>query len=253
MRGAVASLYRYPLKGFSPERLRSAALKAGRGLAFDRFYAVEDGPSGFDPAEPKFISKQRFTVLAKIPEVAAIRTRFEDASGQMRAEALEAPPFDGSLDDAASRARFAAWLTGVLGEKANGPLKVLEAPGAHRFYDDEEGFLSLINLASVADLEQRLGARIDPLRFRANLYVSGWPAWAELEGAGKAFQIGDVKMRGHKPIRRCTATHVNPDTAERDVEIVPALMREYGHAFCGLYLHVEQDGLVHEGDEAVSA
>ena len=37
----------------------------------------------------------------------------------------------------------------------------------------------LINLATVRDVERIVGAPVDPLRFRANLYFEGAEAWAE--------------------------------------------------------------------------
>ena len=52
MDARIASLYRHPVKGFTPERLTSAMLEAGACFPCDRLYAVEDGPSGFDPAAP---------------------------------------------------------------------------------------------------------------------------------------------------------------------------------------------------------
>src|SRR5690606_34992030 len=63
MTGHIAALYRHPVKGFPPERLGQADLTAGERFPCDRLYAVENGPSGFDPAAPGHISKQKFTVL----------------------------------------------------------------------------------------------------------------------------------------------------------------------------------------------
>ena len=48
----IESLYRYPVKGLSPEPLPSVTLEAGQTLPADRRYAIENGPSGFDPAQP---------------------------------------------------------------------------------------------------------------------------------------------------------------------------------------------------------
>jgi hypothetical protein len=58
---------------------------------------VENGPSGFDPAAPAWVTKQKFTVLAAIPKVAQARTRYDDASGVMTAEAPGRPTFAGRL------------------------------------------------------------------------------------------------------------------------------------------------------------
>jgi uncharacterized protein YcbX len=45
----ITGIYRYPVKGLSPERLSRVVLAAGRTLPADRRYAIENGPSPFDP------------------------------------------------------------------------------------------------------------------------------------------------------------------------------------------------------------
>ncbi len=243
----VAGLFRHPVKGFTPERLNHADLTVGREFPCDRMFAVENGPSGFDPAAPAWISKQKFTVLAAIPKVAAARTAYDEASGVFHASAEGMAPFAGRLAEAEGRAALEAWLTGLLGEEIRGELKVVQAPG-HRFMDHPQGHVSIINLASVRDLEARLGREIDPLRFRANLYVEGWPAWVENGWVGRDLMLGFARAKVFKPIVRCVATHVNPATAEVDMEVVKALFDNYGHMHCGIYVHVTDGGRVSVGD-----
>ncbi len=251
MDARIASLYRHPVKGFTPERLVSAELTEGLCFPCDRLYAVEDGPSGFDPEAPTHLSKMRFAVLAKIPAVAKARTAYDAASGVLAARAEGRPDFAGDLRTDAGRAGFEAWLADLLGEEATGPLKVIEGPGAHRFMDSRSGYVSIVNLASVRDLAARVGRPLDPLRFRANLYVEGWPAWVENDWTGRVMTVGGATAEVLKPIVRCAATHVDPTTAERDVELVKALFDAYGHMLCGIYLKVTQGGVVAEGDEVV--
>lgn len=248
MEARIVSLYRHPVKGFTPERLARADLEAGACFPCDRLYAVEDGPSGFDPQAPAHISKMKFTVLAKIPAVARARTAFDEASGVLTARAEGVADFAGDLRAAAGRAGFAAWLAVLLGDEARGPLKVIEGPGAHRFMDSRSGYVSIVNLASVRDLSDKIGRALDPLRFRANLYVDGWPAWAENDLTGQTLSLGAARAEVLKPIVRCAATHVDPTSAERDVDLVKALFDHYGHMFCGIYLNVTQGGAVREGD-----
>lgn len=248
--GHIASLWRHPVKGFTPERLASATLAAGGYFPCDRLYAVEDGPSGFDPAAPGWVPKQKFTVLAKIAEVARARTAYDEASSVLTASADGRAAFKGALDEETGREAFAAWLTDFLGEEASGPLKVVQAPG-HRFTDHPQGHVSIVNLASVRELEARIGRPVDPLRFRANLYVDGWPAWIENEAAeGAKVRIGGAEATLFKPIVRCVATHVDPATGERDMDVVKALFDHFGHLHCGIYVHVTKGGALAEGGAA---
>jgi uncharacterized protein YcbX len=244
----VTGIFRHPVKGFTPEALPFVDLAPGKGFPGDRIYAVENGPSGFDPAAPAFVPKQKFAVLAALPKVAAVRTCYHDAGGDLEATAPGAPPFFGRLSELTGRDAFAAWLTGVLGEDATGPLNVQAAPDTWRFTDNPRGQVSIINLASVADLSQRMGVELDPLRFRANLYVEGWPAWAELGWIDRRLMLGWAEAEVFKSIVRCAATEVNPATAERDAEVVKALFDNYGHTNCGIYVRVAKRGRVGLGD-----
>lgn len=246
MSATVTAIFRHPVKGFTPEALDRVALEPDVGFPDDRTYAVENGPCGFDPAEPIFIPKQKFTVLAALPQVGLARTRFDN--GRLTATAPGMAPFDGDLRDETGREAFAAWLTQMLGEDVRGPLTVIEAPASHRFTDNPLGQVSIVNLASVRDLSARMGVEVDPLRFRANLYVDGWPAWAENGWTGRTLSIGGIEAEMFKPIVRCAATHVHPDTAERDLDITRALFDNYGHMHTGIYVRVTRAGAVAVGD-----
>ena len=48
----IHAIYRYPVKGLTPEPLPRTRLAAGETVPVDRLYAIENGPSGFDPAAP---------------------------------------------------------------------------------------------------------------------------------------------------------------------------------------------------------
>ncbi|WP_304169626.1 MOSC domain-containing protein [Phenylobacterium aquaticum] len=243
----VAALFRHPVKGFTPERLTTAALKAGGPFPCDRLYAVENGPSGFDPAAPAFVRKQKFTVLAAMAEVAKARTAYDEATGLLTATAAGQPDFAGALTDPAGAEAFCAWLGGLLGEAATGPLKLVQAPG-HRFMDHPLGHVSIVNMNSIRDLEAKVGRPIDPLRFRGNIYVEGWPAWVENDWTDRSLMVGFARAKVYKPIVRCVATHVDPTTAERDMDLVKALFDHYGHMHCGIYVHVTDGGTVTLGD-----
>jgi len=248
MMGIVAGLFRHPVKGFTPEPLQTAQLSVGGRFPCDRIFAVENGPSGYDPQAPAFIPKQKFTVLMSLPRVALARTRWDEAAGVLEAQAPGHRSFSGRLADEEGREAFARWLADLLGEEARGPLRVVEAVEGHRFTDHPRGHVSIVNLASVRDLESRMGVQIDPLRFRANLYVDGWPAWAENDWEGRKLMLGWAEAEVFKPIVRCAATHVNPETAERDADIVKGLYDAYGHMNCGIYVHVTRAGQVALGD-----
>lgn len=248
MTGHVAAIFRHPIKGFTPEPLSHIDLAPDEGLAHDRAWAVENGPSGYDPEAPVFIPKQKFTVLAAIPKVAAARTQLDDATGVFTARAPGVPTFAGRLTEAEGREGFAAWLTELLGDEVRGSLKVVEATGQFRFTDHPKGQISIVNMASVRDLSAKMGVDLDPLRFRANLYVEGWPEWVENGWADREIMLGWARAKVYKPIVRCAATEVDPTTGVRDQELVKALFDHYGHLHCGIYVRITDAGRVGLGD-----
>ena len=249
----IVGLYRHPVKGFTPEPLDSVELVAGGWFPGDRMWAVENGPTGYDPEAPEHLPKTRFTVLMRQAQVAKVRTRWDEATNRLSVSAEDDPGFDVRMDDAADRARFTDWLALRLGDEAKGPLKLIDAGPRHRFMDSMRGRVSVLNLASVRDLEQRLGRPVDPLRFRANLWVEGWAPWVENQwgggsDGGAVLTVGDVTLRGDKPITRCAATEVDPATGERDLPVVKSLFDLYGHVLTGLYCSIETGGRISRGD-----
>jgi uncharacterized protein YcbX len=112
--------------------------------------------------------------------------------------------------------------------------------------------VSIINLASVAAIAGLIGRPVDPLRFRGNLYVEGWPAFGELDLVGREIAIGSARGRIVKRIVRCAATNVEPGTGIRDLDIPHRLMQHLGHSDCGVYAEVVAAGQIAAGD-AVAA
>jgi len=128
-----------------------------------------------------------------------------------------------------------------------GPPKVLHGEN-HSFSDVAKKVVSIVNLASVAQVEAATGAPVDPLRFRGNLYVRGWPAWREFELLGTELAVGEARLKVVKRIVRCAATEVDPATGIRDLMIPRTLMDNFGHADCGVYAEVVAGGEIAVGD-----
>lgn len=246
----VSSLYRYPVKGLSPEPLGTVSLNEGQYFPGDRLFAIENGPSGFDPAAPEHQPKIKYLVLMRNESLAQLKTRYDDESHSLviRHEGEEKLRADVTTAD--GRAAITRFFQGYMPQELRGEPRLLAAPGGYRFTDSRSGFVSIINLASVADLAQRIGAAVDPLRFRGNVMVEGLAPWAEFElapGQEIASSSG-LRLQVIKRIERCAATNVDPRTGFRDLQIPKALMTAYGHFDCGIYCRVTASGSLSEGD-----
>jgi len=244
----IQSIYRYPVKGLSAERLDAAMLDVGQTVPADRLYAIENGPSGFDPAAPSYFPKQRFLMLMRNERLAGLDTQFDETNHTLVVRHSGGEAVRGALRTTEGRRAIEDFFARFCVDELRGPPKVLHASG-HSFSDVARKVVSIINLASVAAVEALVGAPVDPLRFRANVYVDGWPAWSELERVGDVLAIGPhARLKVVKRIQRCAATNVEPGTGIRDMTIPQNLLRALGHTDCGIYAEVFAPGPIAPGD-----
>ena len=158
----------------------------------------------------------------------------------------------GDLRTPEGRANIESFFAEFCADELRGPPKVLQGHG-HSFSDVAKKVVSIINLASVAELENAAGAPVDPLRFRGNLHIEGWPAWREFDLLNQVIAIGpSVRVKVVKRIVRCAATEVDPSTGIRDLPIPRTIMDTYGHMDCGVYAEVIEGGPIAVGDAVIA-
>ncbi|MGJ3261603.1 MAG: MOSC domain-containing protein [Salinarimonas sp.] len=245
----IAGLYRYPVKGLSPEPLARVALAAGAFVPGDRIHAIENGPSGFDPAAPVHRSKRHYLMLMRHEALARLETAYDHDTGVLVVRDAGTEVARGDLGTPEGRAAVEDFFAGFMGAAADGPPQVLTAPDGYRFTDSPTGFVSLVNRASLAAIEARVGAPVDPLRFRANLVVEDLPAFAEHDLVGRTLAApSGLRLVVRERTVRCAATNVDPATGIRDLAIPRALMQAFGHMDCGVYAEVVADGTIAVGE-----
>jgi MOSC domain-containing protein len=248
----IQAIYRYPIKGLSPQRLDRVTLAVGQTLPADRLYAIENGPSGFDPAAPAYFPKQRFLMLMRNERLASLRSDYDEKTHTLTIETQGREAARGDLREGAGRAAIERFFARYCADELRGPPKLLFGQG-HSFSDVAKKVVSIINLASVAAVESVIGAPVNPLRLRGNLYVQGWPAWHEFDLLDAELAIGQARFKPVKRIQRCAATEVDPDTGIRDLNIPRTLMQNFGHADCGIYAEVVAAGDVAVGNTLLPA
>jgi uncharacterized protein len=248
--GKTTALYRHPIKGFTPEAVREVYLAEDAFFPFDRVYTFEVGPSGYLEMEPKFLSKMKYAVLARFPAVARMKTRYDEVDDHFHVDELS---FD--LKSDAGRHSLCRHIENVLMahddyDPVMAPLRLLtireDDLAQFRFTDSPKGFVSLLNLNSLRDLEMRTGTTLDGLRLRANIWLEDLEAFEDHDWVGRRLSFGEdgPELEVIKPIVRCMATHVNPDTAIRDFDMVKALWDNYGHKDLGVYCRVVRSGTI---------
>ena len=242
------SLYRYPVKGLSPEPLTAAELIVSGYFPGDRLFALENGPSGFDPQAPQHQPKIKFLMLMKNDALAKLKSRYDDRTGVLTIEHDGRVGVQACLFERSGRERVEAYLSDYTQKDLRGAIRLLTAPEGFRFTDSKSGFISLVNLSSVKSLAQALEAYVDPLRFRANIYIDKAAPWSEMDWPGRQMRLGEARLEILKMTDRCAATGVEPGTGIRDMDIVQALYKNFGHNDCGVYARVISGGRVALGD-----
>lgn len=252
---AITGIYRYPVKGLSADALARAALTPGACLPHDRRFAIARATTRFDPQRPEWLHKSAFFMLMRDEKLARLRTRFIDTGALLTVTQDGREQLSASLTSDDGRRAIEAYFADFLADcSPDGPPRIVEAAG-HTFADARHKpgatthqYVSLVNLASVKALEAVLRVPVDPLRFRANVYLAGPPAWAELDWVGHALSAGSALLRAVAPITRCAATNVDPASGRRDLDIPAALQRAFGHIHMGIYAEVVRGGTIAAGD-----
>ncbi len=243
----VESLYRYPLKGFSPEPLNAAMVEAGGCMPFDRAYAIENGGGRFDPLQPRHLPKINFLMLMRNERIATLRTAFDEVNETLTIHRDGGQVAQGQLSTPIGRQLIEQFISSYFAAELRGAPKIVQAAG-HSFSDVPAKCLHIVNLASVRELERVTGRAVDPLRFRANVYVDGFAAWQEFEWLGKKLEIGSTRLSVFTRTERCDATNVDPATAARDMSIPNLLHRQWGHTDFGIYAKVADGGTLTVND-----
>lgn len=242
----LAELYRYPVKGMTGQKLAATDLAAGETLPHDRRFAIVHGASQCDPTAPSWQPKRQFLQRMTDERLALLGIDYDDATEALTLKRDGKQVARGLLSLPIGQELINQFLNAFM-KDARGAVKIVSAPGL-AFTDKPEKLVSLINLASVKDIERVTRAPVDPRRFRGNLILEGLPAWAEFDWIDRELAIGPVRLKVVSRITRCAAVNVNPATGERDLNIPKALITGFGHADCGIYAEVLAGGRIAEGD-----
>ena len=248
----IDSLWRYPVKGLSGERLPAVDVEVGQGFAFDRVYAVTDGSFAFEETNPVPMAKTHFLMLARFERLALLKTRFNPETHELEVKTHDVQHCF-ALHEIDGRKALAAFLTAFVGQPLRGAAEVVHAEG-HQFTDVSVHStalmrsISLINLATLRDLGDRVGRDLDLLRFRANLYFDGAAPWSELDWVGKTLRSGDVQLKIVRRTNRCPATSVDVARGVRDLNIPQSIRNYRGHGDCGIYAEIQGGGRLEPGN-----
>jgi uncharacterized protein YcbX len=229
--GTVTALYRYPVKAMAAEALDRADIW-WFGLPGDRRYAfVQSDHRGDFP----------WLTIRELPELTRYRPR-SAADPEERPPVITTP--EGRELDITDPA-----LAAELAEKSG---RRIHLHRDHRGTFDAFP-VSVISRQTVAALSEQVGRELDPRRFRQTIVIDApGGAFAEEALLGRAILLGEARLRLSMRDKRCMVVNFDPDSAERDPQILRAIARDRDTCF-GVYATVEAPGAVRAGDPVQAA
>jgi len=245
----LRGLYRYPFKSLSPQPVPGITLEPDKPFPHDRMFAFARPGSPIDPEAPAWATKGLFVMLMLDEALARVQTHLDVETLVLTVSEGNRQVLVADLSDRKSIAEVEAFFHRLVPTLRAAPRVVRARDGRFgHFMDKPDNVLSLINLATVRNLEERWGYTIDPLRFRANFYIDGAEPWEEFDWIGGELAIGDAEFYVDRRNGRCGATNVNPATGERDLDLPTSLRAAFGHKDLGIYLKTRRGGKVVIGD-----
>ena len=230
----VAALYRYPVKGFTPEVCDTLTAREEGRIAGDRVLAFRFANSSVPDAD--WSRKQECVVLMNTPGLARLSVRLDHEALRLRMALDGALLAEAGLDDAGRQKLCSALTDYVMTLRENPlqgfpdrlPLRLVGDGMTPRYQDNVGGHATLHGRASLDEVAVAAGDHaLDETRFRSNIVVDGLEAWEELRWMGRRVRIGDVEFEVVRQKVRCLATHANPRTGERDVSVMPTLVKAF--------------------------
>ena len=244
MTGRLAQIYRHPIKGHGREALASVRLLAGECMPWDRHWAVAHEAAKLVPGWNRCVN---FARGAKAPALMAITSTLDEATATVTLRHPERGEIRFRPDDAADLPRFLQWVTPLNPPDRAQPVSIVSA--GRGMTDTDLPALSILSIASLADLSAKMGMSLSQDRWRGNLWLDGVEPWAELGWVGKHLVIGRTVFRIEERIERCSATTVDPETGKVNAPTLTALNTHFGHQDFGVYGVVVESGPVAVGDE----
>jgi uncharacterized protein len=254
----VAALYRYPVKGFTPEECDTLTVLDEGRIAGDRVLGVRFADT--EAADNAWSRKTGMVALINTPGLARLHVRFDEKALQLHISVGNSVVVDELLNPEGRRRIGAALASYVLKLDENPltehperlPLRVIGDGYSPRYHDEEAGRVTLHGRGSLQALQATLENEVSELRFRSNIAVDGLPAWEEQSWVGRKIRVGGLEFDVVKPKTRCLATHANPISGERDLPILTTLTQKMGQekpTFAVAMLPTGAGGQIRVGDQ----
>ena len=247
MNGFVAQIWRHPIKAHGREELECVRLTEGECVPWDRRWAVLHEAAGFDDASPSWIPCTNFSRACKAPLLQAVTARSDVERHEVTLSHPKLDDLTVNPDDERDAHAFIQWILPISPDNRALPKRLVQVPG-RGMTDTDYPSVSLINLASHAEVSRKIGRAVSHLRWRGNIVIDGLEPWEETGWLGRRIKAGQVELEVIEPTVRCMATAASTRTGIRDVDVLGALQLGWAHQNMGVYAQVTKSGELRKGD-----
>src|SRR5512145_150983 len=196
----VTALYRYPVKGFTPEECDTLTVLDDGRIAGDRVLGIRFADSA--AADEAWSKKTEMVALMNTPGLARLHLRFEAEALRLRLSLASTVLADVVLNQEGRQRLATAVVEYVLtlaenplaGHPERLPLRVIGDGLTPRYHDAEAGQVTLHGRGSLDALTAALAHAEEgsERRFRSNIALEGLDAWEEQRWVGHKVRIGTV-------------------------------------------------------------
>ncbi|MDA9081936.1 MOSC domain-containing protein [Candidatus Pelagibacter sp.] len=250
----ISSINYSPVKSLSFESIESCEIKKDSGILNDRMFAfsriIDLNKAQVVENNPNTRSLNNFLTLKNSPVLNKYNFTYKEKKLALILEGKEL--ISVLAKDKEQRSLLANKLI-ELESSLITPISLLknsEFPFFDTTHTDNVfNSISLINLNSVEDFGNKINKKVEPIRFRGNLYVKGVDAWQERNWIGKTIKINNLSFKVERHIPRCVAINLKPKTDDNSLNLLQSLKKNYNHFDMGIYLRSLNDGKVTVGDK----
>jgi len=258
MNCTISSIHYCPVKSVSFQSVDSCEIKKNIGIVGDRIFAFS---KGLDENKVKLFEKSpeerkgkwnKILTLKNSPVLNKYNFIFKENNLTLTFEDKEILTID--INQLSEREELANKIV-ELENSLKEPI-VLMKNKEFPFFDtsvsnkvDFTNSISLLNIQSINDFQNKIDKKFEISRFRGNIYVDGITAWEERNWIGKIIKIKNFSFKVEKNIPRCVAINLKPKTDDNSLNLLKSLKKTYNHFDMGIYLTSLDDGKIEIGNK----
>ena len=254
----ITSINYCPVKSVSFQSIEKCSIKKNIGIIGDRIFAFA---TGLDQDQAKLFEKSpderkgkwnKILTLKNSPALNKYNFEFKDEKLTFIIKDKEILSID--INQLSEREALSNKIS-ELESSLKQPI-VLMKNDAFPFFDtsiskkvDFVNSVSLLNIQSINDFENKTNKKIETSIFRGNICIDGVEPWKERDWIGKTIKINNVSFKVEKNIPRCVAINLKPKTDDNSFNLLQLLKKNYNHFDMGIYLTALDDGEINIGNK----